>query len=101
MLIKSLIREYGHQSGLTVVGMKITEWPYDSPQPTPEECAALMAKWEPVIEWEKRMEASDRYLMDRRWEDHIEHCHGGEAGPMQQAVFDQKKALRAGRPVTS
>lgn len=51
-LIDAIISKYGHKQGLTTIktsnGERITEWPYDSPQPKVSELQAIIDEYEPV-----------------------------------------------------
>jgi len=53
----------------------------------------------PMDDWEKQMARSDSTLMPRWMEVHIEQEHGGVvADATLQQKYNDKKALRAGRP---
>ena len=98
VITKSIQKEYGWKSGLTIAGNKIIRWPYDAPLPSDDELAALVVKWSPTIQWEAQMQQSDS-IMPRWFEDHLTESHGGNAGNgKQKEKYDLKVTMRAQKP---
>jgi hypothetical protein len=107
VLVQALIKEYGPHPqknaegkhiGVSTNGWNVIDWPYDGiPKPPQSLCMQILARWKPQLEWELKMEESDK-ILSRTWEDHILQDHEGQVDGLLGEKFKQKQALRATKP---
>ena len=55
--MKAITEIYGEKEGLTTKEGKITNWPYDEPQPTQDEVDQIIAKYEANTEYKRQRAA--------------------------------------------